>query len=292
VGVTVVGIAGGMAATAFAQPMTTLASDRRWAVDVDLLSMSVGGATSFENGMRASHFNDTIADYASGISTPTSNNLCDGLILRRGCGGELPNVEIARNLNNGWSVSVLLTRTSGLTSGERSAALQILSLDHRVDSVGALVSIGRRAQLGLGPALQIVRVRESAGPSGVEKPWTDHVKLGFVVRGTVAVPERSRIFFTLRAAYQFTGHIDVGPYTPQSINDKTITFPSTSTGFSYWYVGLGLPASASEGPFAKTALNGCIVGPVSEAWSFEEGAWAGTPHLCRGGCFSGPGLQR
>jgi hypothetical protein len=96
------------------------------------------------------------------------------------------------------------------------------------------------AQIGIGPALHVNRIREGVEPSGLEKAWTNHTTLGFVARGRVAVPARSRLFVDLRAEYHFTGHVDVGPYTPAALfGGNPLTLPSTPVSFNYGFIAVG-----------------------------------------------------
>ncbi len=130
------------------------APDRRWSVIVDLLgAASAGPARDLEDSMRSAHFDDTLAGFSGPISSPTSGRDCQ-VVLFLGCGGDLPAFEVDRRLKRGpWSIAVLFTRTPVGEVRGYHAPFQFLNLEHRVDSLGALLSLGNRGgQIGIGPA--------------------------------------------------------------------------------------------------------------------------------------------
>jgi len=227
------------ASSAQTAPAQTPEPDRRWSVSVDLLGFfSTGGAGELEDAMRSAHFGDTIPGFFGPTPTPFSGTSCQGF-LPRSCGAGLPAFEVDRQLKNPWSIAGVFSRTViATTAGYHDAGVQYLDLDHRVDSVGALLSIGNHAgELGIGPALHIVQISQTA-PGG-NQAWTDHAKLGFIARARATVPARSRIFLDLRAEYHFTGHATIGPYTPAGFGGSPATFPSTPVAFNYWFGAAG-----------------------------------------------------
>jgi len=213
----------------------------RWSISVDLLGFfSAGGAAELEDAMRSAHFGDTIPRFIFGPTpTPFSGTSCQGFLLRS-CGAGLPALEVARELKNPWSIAGAFSRTViATTSGYHDAGAQFLDVDHRVDSVGALLSIGNRAgQIGIGPALHVVHISESV-PVTETEAWTNHTKLGFLARARATVPARSRIFLDLRAEYHFTGQVTIGPYMPAGSGGSPATFPSTPVAFNYWFGAAG-----------------------------------------------------
>lgn len=214
--------------------------DRQWSITVDLLGLfSAEGAGALEDAMRSAHFADSSPGFFFGPTpTPFSSTSCQGFLLRS-CGAGLPAFEVARQLKNSWSIGGLFSRSViATTIGYHEAGVQNLQLDHRVDSVGAVLSIGNHArEVGVGPALHIVQISQTA--PGSKPAWTDHPKLGFVARARATVPAQSRIFLDLRAEYHFTGHATIGPYTPAGFGGSPATFPSTPVAFNYWFGAAG-----------------------------------------------------
>ena len=191
--------------------------------------------------MRSAHFGDTIPGFLifGPSPRPFSVTSCQGFLLRS-CGAGLPAFEVARQLKNPWSIAGAFSRTViATTHGYHDAGGQFLDLGHRVDSVGALLSIGNRAgQIGIGPALHIVHTGEDVDLPQTEV-WINHTKLGFMARARATVPARSRIFLDLRAEYHFTGQVTIGPYMPAGYGGSPATFPSTPVTFNYWFGAAG-----------------------------------------------------
>lgn len=218
-------------------------ADRRWSIAIDPLGgVLAGPAGDLEEAMRSANFGDASHGFGT-VSHPYSTRGCQVVLVLRSCGeSRIPAFEIDRRFNGPWSIAMLFSRMPmGATTGYHGGADQYLTVEDQIDSFGALLSTGgRAAQLGLGPALHVARVRTSGLPFGVESDWTTRTKLGFMARARATVPARSRVFLDLRVEYHFTGRMPVGPYASIPIfAGSPVTFPPTAAAFNYWFIGIG-----------------------------------------------------
>ena len=137
-----------------------------------------------------------------------------------------------------WGIELQYGYSStGETVGNAGGFGALLILDHGVRTLAALGTLEEGPlQLGLGPALYVVRVVDE--PQGIGGA-TDVSKLGVVVEAGFQHPRNSRFFVDLRAQYRWVGSVTIGPYTA-SLFDESAVLPVCAVSFIHAWFGIGV----------------------------------------------------
>jgi len=137
-----------------------------------------------------------------------------------------------------WAIQLQYgSASTGRTIGNAGGFGALLVLDHGVRTLAALATFEEGPlQLGLGPALHVVRVVDEPQQTGGA---TEVSKLGLVVDAGLQFPRNSRFFVDLRAQYRWVGSATVGPYTA-SIFDESAVLPESSLSFNHAWFGIGV----------------------------------------------------
>lgn len=217
---------------AFAQENKELSSSSspRWSISLSFGATMLGPASDIENAMRRDGFSKLSGSFFGGtIYYPYSNRELSWL------------AKLTYDFNPPFALSVFVGHTNfGQTVGMADIANR-LSIESSTIIIAPVISISEykflRIGIGVGPALYIIKAKESEDFSNSLNSEYDQNKIGFIIDFGIRFFGETGIFAGLNVQFRKVGKMEIGPFTAEYLNSIEV-LQRTSVKYDHPFFGL------------------------------------------------------
>lgn len=216
---------------AFAQETKELSNSnsQRWSISFSFGGTMLGPRGDIENAMRRDGFDRTFSFFFLSTNYPRTTVESSWT------------VNVKHYFKGPFALSVFFGKTDFGSTVGYAGGFATLSIENSAFIIAPVVSINEykviEVGIGVGPALYIIKAKETERYSDPEMSVYDQKKIGFVLDFGIRIVGIAGFFADFNFQFRKVGHVEIGPFTSEGLN-AIYVLSKTSVNYDHPFFGL------------------------------------------------------